>query len=339
MTSAPTAGELEALWTELDTRAADVRTAGRRIRRVLPESPHHCFLGVDLPARQRVFSVVTEDIPAGATNGLPVTAGVMIASGRHPDLGSTTVDLVLRAPSHSDIFTALVADLLVTLSSGAGNSPGRVLLDRLTEWQRMLASVGPDGLAPESQRGLFGELHTLSHLLLPALGATSVRAWTGPDQDVQDFQFETGCVEVKTVSGHEANKIRVSSERQLDNAGAGRLFLVTLVLDTRRGGRGTSLPELVAHLRRQVSEQGVLGELDQRLVRAGYLDTQSHLYLDRRYALRQRLVHDVRDGFPRITEAYTPAGVSCVSYTLDLLAATSFLTGPTEMTNALDASA
>ncbi|MGH3832412.1 MAG: PD-(D/E)XK motif protein [Pseudonocardiaceae bacterium] len=334
MSSAPAADELEALWKELDNEPVGPSAAGRRVRRVLLKSSHHCFVGVEHPSRQRVFSVVADDIPAGATNGLLATAGVMITSGTHFGVG-TTVDLVLRASTHSDIFTALVADLLVLLSHGAG-SPGRILVDRLVEWQRMLASVGPAGLTPERQRGLFGELHTLSDLLLPTLGSAAVPAWTGPDQDLQDFQFESGSVEVKTVAGHEPSKVRINSERQLDATGPGRLFLVTLALDARRGGRGTSLPELVAHLRRQASDHGVHAELDQRLVRAGYLDTQSHLYLDRRYVLRQRLVHSVAEGFPRITEGDTPSGVSNVSYTLDLLAATPFLVSPAEMTDALD---
>jgi hypothetical protein len=330
----PTADVLEALWTELDSQPSDPSAAGRQVRRVLGR-PHECFVGVEHPSRQRVLSVVADDIPAGATNGLLAMAGVMITPGTQSDFG-TTVDLVLRASTHSDIFTALVVDLLVVLSHETGG-PGRILVDRLVEWQRMLASVGPKGLPPERQRGLFGELHTLSDLLLPALGAVAVPAWTGPDQDLQDFQFESGSVEVKTVAGHEPGKVRITSERQLDDTGPGRLFLVTLALDARRGGRGMSLPELVAHLRRQAADHGVHAALDQRLVRAGYLDTQSHLYLDRRYALRQRLVHSVADGFPRITERDTPSGVSNVSYMLDLLAATPFLVSPTDMTDALDA--
>lgn len=334
MNSVPSAMDLEELWAELHDTQIGPASAGRRVRRVLADSPHHCFVAVEYPAARRVFSVVTDSIPASATNGLLVTSGVVVEPGSVPDHG-TTLDLVLRAAAYTDIFTALVADLLVRLAQVTAE-PGSVVVNRLGEWQRMLADVSPDGLSREQQRGLFGELHTLSELFLPTFGPDAVYAWTGPDQQLQDFQFGPGSVEIKTVTGHDANRVRVSSERQLDDAGPGALFLVTLALDARQGGRGVSLPELVRQVRHQTTRLGVAGELEQRLVRAGYLDTQSRLYEDRRYALRGRTVHRVTDGFPRITELARPVGVSDVVYTVDLLAAAEFLVGHEDMITVLE---
>lgn len=334
MSAVPSATDLEELWAELhDTQSSPV-SAGRRVRRVLADSPHHCFVGVEYPAARRVFSVVTDNIPANATNGLLVTTGVGVEPGSLPDHGAT-LDLVLRAGAYTDIFTALVADLLVRLAQVTAE-PGAVVVNRLGEWQRMLADVSPDGLSREQQRGLFGELHTLSDLFLPTFGPDAVYAWTGPDQQLQDFQFESGGVEIKTVTGHDVNRVRISSERQLDDAGPGALFLVTLALDARQGGRGVSLPELVRQVRNQATSLGVAGELEQRLLRAGFLDTQSRLYEDRRYALRRRMVHRVTDGFPRITEQTRPVGVSDVVYTVDLLAAAQFLIGHEDMITVLE---
>lgn len=334
MNAVPSATDLEELWAELhDTQSSPV-SAGRRVRRVLADSPHHCFVGVEYPAARRVFSVVTDNIPANATNGLLVTTGVGVEPGSLPDHGAT-LDLVLRAGAYTDIFTALVADLLVRLAQVAAE-PGAVVVNRLGEWQRMLADVSPDGLSREQQRGLFGELHTLSDLFLPTFGPDAVYAWTGPDQQLQDFQFESGGVEIKTVTGHDVNRVRISSERQLDDVGPGALFLVTLALDARQGGRGVSLPELVRQVRSQATSLGVAGELEQRLLRAGYLDTQSRLYEDRRYALRRRTVHRVTDGFPRITEQTRPVGVADVVYTVDLLAAAQFLVGHEDMITVLE---
>ncbi|WP_052441594.1 PD-(D/E)XK motif protein [Streptacidiphilus anmyonensis] len=334
MSVVPSATDLEELWAELhDTQSGSV-SAGRRVRRVLADSPHHCFVGVEYPAARRVFSVVTHDVPANATSGLLVTSGVVVEPGSLPDHGAT-LDLVLRTGAYADIFTALVADLLVRLAQVTAE-PGGVVVNRLSEWQRMLAGISPDGLSREQQRGLFGELHTLSYLFLPTFGPDAVYAWTGPDQQLQDFQFEHGSVEVKTATGHDANRVRISSERQLDDTGPGALFLVTLALDARRGGRGVSLPELVHQVRNQAASLGVAGELEQRLVRAGYLDTQSRLYEDRRYALRRRTVHRVADGFPRVTEQTRPVGVSDVVYTVNLLAAARFLVGYEDMITILE---
>lgn len=334
MSVVPSATDLEELWAELhDTQSGPV-SPGRRVRRVLADGSHHCFVGVERPAARRTFSVVTDNVPANATDGLLVTSGVVVEPGSLPDHGAT-LDLVLRAAAYTDIFTALVADLLVRLAQVTAE-PGGVVVNRLGEWQRMLASVSPDGLSREQQRGLFGELHTLSDLFLPTFGPGAVYAWTGPDQQLQDFRFQQGSVEVKTATGRDANRVRISSERQLDDTGAGALFLVTLALDARQGGRGVSLPELVRQVRGQAVRLGVAGELEQRLVRAGYLDTQSRLYEDQRYSLRRRTVHRVTDGFPRITEQTRPVGVSDVGYTVDLLAAARFLVGHEDMITVLE---
>lgn len=334
MKAAPSTTDLEELWAELHDMRSGPVSAGRLVRRVLTDSPHHCFVGVEYPAAQRVFSVVTDNVPANATNGLLATSGVVVKPGSLPDHGAT-LDLILRAGAYADIFTALVADLLVGLAQTTAE-PGGVLVNRLGEWQRMLAGVSPDGLSRERQRGLFGELHTLSDLLLPRFGSDAVYAWTGPDQQLQDFQFDQGSVEVKTVTGHDPNRVRVTSERQLDDTGPGALFLVTLALDARQGGRGLSLPELVRQVRSRAAGVGAAGVLDQRLVLGGYLDTQSRLYEDRRYALRSRTVHRVGDGFPRITEQTRPDGVSDVAYTVDLLAAAQFLVSHEDMITVLE---
>lgn len=334
MNPVPSATDLEELWAELHDPRSGPASAGRRVRRVLADSPHHCFVAVEYPAARRVFSVVTDNIPTNVVNGQLATSGVVVERGIVPEHGAT-LDLVLRADAYTDIFTALVTDLLVRLAQ-VTVEPGGVVVNRLGEWQRMLAGVSPDGLSREQQRGLFGELHALSELFLPTFGPDALYAWTGPEQQLQDFQFESGSVEIKTVAGHDANRVRISSERQLDDAGPGALFLVTLALDVRQSGRGMSLPELVRHVRTQTTSLGAAGELDQRLVRAGYLDTQSRLYEDRRYALRGRTVHRVIDGFPRITEQTRPVGVSDVVYTVDLLAADRFLVSDKDMITVLE---
>jgi hypothetical protein len=208
---------------------------------------------------------------------------------------------------------------------------GELLLARLEDWRRLLATVSTQGLTGEQQRGLFGELSVLRDLLLPEAGAAAVMAWTGPDRQLQDFQFRNGAIEVKTTSGNSAETVRIASERQLDCHGAGQLFLVTLALDARREGPGHTLPDLVGELREKTRALGIATEFEQRLNMGGYLETQAYLYSARRYAVRQRLVHIVAGNFPRITERDIPDGLSDVSYTLDLHAASGFRTSEPEM--------
>ena len=80
---------------------------------------------------------------------------------------------------------------------------------------------------------------------------------------------------------------------------------------------------------------GMAAEFEQRLNMGGYLETQAHMYGDRHYVVRQRLVHAVGGNFPRITEHDLPDGLSDVSYTLDLHAASDFRTSEPEMIRSL----
>ena len=137
----------------------------------------------------------------------------------------------------------------------------------------MLQSSTDTGLAPEARRGLFGELTFLrEHLLPPARRREAVAAWTGPTAAHQDFQLPGAAIEVKTSSGKEPQTLVISSERELDDTGTGRLILAHLSLDERRGGSGESLNVVVERARdarRPTPPHESL--LDDLLVRAGYL--------------------------------------------------------------------
>jgi Putative PD-(D/E)XK family member, (DUF4420) len=328
--------QLEQLWAGLASAGAGAGELGRQRRRVIAETCHDCFLAVTFPDRHRLLSVVTDGDPLRGPMSRPLTSAVQLVHGTEPTSGRPTVDIFLRDDSHSDIFTALVADLLSALvRSDKPGTSGKLLLARLEDWRRLLATVSAQGLTTEQQRGLFGELSVLRDLLLPEVGSAAVLAWTGPDCQLQDFQFSDGAIEVKTTSGNSAEIVRITNERQLDHEVVGQLFLITLALDARREGPGLTLPDLVGDVRAKVQPLGMAAELEQRLNMGGYLETQAHLYSDYRYAVRQRLVHAVRGNFPRITERDLPDGLSDVSYTLDLHAASDFRTSEPEMIQSL----
>jgi Putative PD-(D/E)XK family member, (DUF4420) len=149
----PSTQELDALWTDLANASAG--ESGRQTRRVMAESRHDCFLGVSYPGRHRLLSVVTDVVPPQGSQSRPLTSGIVLAHGTDPLSGRFSMDILLRADSHSEIFTALVADLLRALAdSNLSHSSSEVLLARLEDWRRMLAAVTPDGLSSEQQRGL-----------------------------------------------------------------------------------------------------------------------------------------------------------------------------------------
>lgn len=78
-------------------------------------------------------------------------------------------------------------------------------------------------------------------------------------------QVASGAVEVKTTTAKQPQSVRITSERQLDQAGIPWLFLHVVVLDEREvegvhDSVGESLPGIVAALRKQLQATAAAAE-------------------------------------------------------------------------------
>jgi putative PD-(D/E)XK family protein DUF4420 len=328
MTASLRVEETERIWAELQAESVGDHP-GRVTRRVLAATRGDCFLAVEHPSRLRMLSVVA---PAQVRTGHPretLTSGIELRRSFRQSDCEVRLDVVLLDEVHSDIFAALVVDLLENLER-AGTISNRVvtpdvtLTTRLRRWQHLLAAVRPEGLTQEAQRGLYGELAILIDPMIPVLGADSVAAWTGPDGALQDFQSKELALEVKTTAGNRPELVRIHGERQLETSQGVELFLAAVALDSRRGGSGKSLPELVEQVRLEATRLGVGADLEQRILRAGYLHTQAHIYADVRYRIRQLKFYRIVQGFPRLTSEGLGIGISDLSYTVDLSSAVEF---------------
>lgn len=201
-----------------------------------------------------------------------------------------------------------------------------MFLGQLRRWQRFLASKA-EGLTPAEQRGLWGELHLLQSLLLPALGPEgAVAGWKGPEGAHQDFQYANAWVEVKTTLAKQPQSVRITSERQLDDTRGPALFLHVLALESQSAGADT-LPARVASLRAALAPTPAAREVfEDALLAAGYRDLDAPRYAAPGYAVRRADTFRVAPEFPRIIEGPLPVGVGDVSYALDLAACAPFAT-------------
>jgi hypothetical protein len=198
------------------------------------------------------------------------------------------------------------------------------LLEGVRRWQVFL-SAARAGLGIEEQRGLFGELLLLEKALVPRMGAqAATRSWKGFARAQQDFQFRDGAIEVKTTAAAGPYAVKITSERQLDDRGSGRLFLHVIVVDDREVPAsslvgGDTLAGLVEKARSAVRADPVaLALLDDGLLEAGWLDAHASRYEGRRLTVREELSFQVGEGFPRLVEHSLPRGVARVSYHIDL---------------------
>lgn len=240
------------------------------------------------------------------------------------DAGTTTIALDLRHQQFREMFLQLCDDLVPRVlreeeeAAGAG-----VLVRRFNAWQRFLKRAG-QGMSPERQRGLYGELKTLGDLMLPVLGGAAVDAWTGPSRAPQDFQASGIALEVKTIVHSEPQHLKIDGERQLDDFGLAALLLVHHRILKHRDA-GETLNDVIDGLRHLIAESGGgRDQFDDRLLEYGYADHERNLYSGVGYSLRETMYYRVRAGFPRLTEIDLVAGLGGLSYEIDASACIPF---------------
>lgn len=316
---------IEALWEELEREALAGASEAWLTRFALPKPNQPLLVALEIPSNRRALLLPLPIAAIPARRVWPTCKGLevfTVALSGEPHLG-----VRLLAMEYADVFTALAEDVAPRVANAPDpGSASNTLLARLRRWQKFLAA-GTDGLPPERQKGLFGELHTLRSHLLPAFGAESaITAWRAPSASHQDFQFPSGAVEVKTTSAKQPQTIRITSERQLDQTGIQALFLHIVILDERKvesgnSTAGESLPNMVDRVRELLEGHDLATEaFEDGLLEAGYLQADLPRYGERRFTLRNEVTFHVTEGFPRLVEKDLPNGVGDVSYALTLSA-------------------
>jgi hypothetical protein len=310
---------LQERWAELEKAAP--RDPGH-IRWLVPvDCAADVYIAVAEPSGCRVLALAfPSDVEVRPLldlrlRGLEVSGAPFVVGSRGP-----TISIATRSREHNEIFARLADDVVGALH-GLREPAGVVsaTASRLAHWQRFLERASPEGLSPEAQAGLFGELWYLREHVIPVVGAHyGVKAWRGPEPGVQDFQLGRWAAEVKTSRQTAPASVRIANERQLQSTGIDVLGLVVVALEPRSGGIPT-LVDAVKALRADLAQHTeASAQFEDLLIDAGYLDGHAHLYSDTSYAIRWAFCAIVRDGFPRLTEADLPDGVGEVSYGISI---------------------
>lgn len=309
---------IEVQWLALETEAAGDRNAWR-LRLARPLDGHSLFVAVQGGRRHLLLRAARAAIPSRAT--WPDCAGLEI---RAVELESHAYfGVALREARFADVFAALAEDLARRIESAPPTEAVSVFAGQLARWRRFLAAAA-EGLGEEARRGLWGELHVLLEVLLPALGGAATGGWKGPHAAHQDFQFPGARLEVKTTLAKQPQTVRITSERQLDDTHAPALFLHVLALEAVESGAAT-LPTLVGWVRSALAPWPHAREqFEEALLAARYLDLHASRYEAVGYAVRRADTFRVGPGFPRIVESDLPPGVGDASYGLSLAACESF---------------
>jgi hypothetical protein len=239
-----------------------------------------------------------------------------------PDLpGSLRLALTRRSAGGAELFAAMACDVLGVLDDAASDGAAdsrllRLFLGRLSAWQEFMRK-GSQTLSPEAEVGLVGELAALRAIVDAGVApATAVESWIGPLDGIRDFEVGTGAIEVKATLSGAGFPARIGSLDQLDDSVRQPLYLAGVRLHQSESGQ--SLPDWVAALR-DVCEEGSEARrlFNERLIAAGFADAHASHYI-RRFTLVDARFVEVTEGFPRLTPASVPLGITRAIYEIDL---------------------
>jgi hypothetical protein len=232
--------------------------------------------------------------------------------------GINTLLFKLINNQHKDIFSVLCEDLIACIASETNEKLlVNTILNRFEKWKLLFTKIVSEGLFPEEQRGLFGELYFLRKFCQTNSNYQFVlNTWIGTAGEVRDFQMNNWAVEVKTTHGNNHQKVQISSERQLDNTHISKLFLYHISLEKVQEN-GETLNEIIASIRAILDIDAIaINRFKSKLYEAGYFEQHSHLYESIGYFIRQDHFYLVENEFPRIQEKEIRSGVGDVKYSI-----------------------
>jgi Putative PD-(D/E)XK family member, (DUF4420) len=174
--------------------------------------------------------------------------------------------------------------------------PAKAIVETVVQWRSVLAARSR--MSAEAEIGLFGELLVLE-ALHAAIGPTAIDSWRGIENEEHDFGLEKIDVEVKTTAG-ERRTHWISGIRQLLPSVDRPLAMLSIQV-TRGGMTGRTLAELIDSLRLVIAD---VTQLDEKLARVGWDDTEADLYVERWTLRSAPMAFQVAGDFPRLTPGF-----------------------------------
>jgi hypothetical protein len=233
-------------------------------------------------------------------------------------IGKNTLLFKLTNNLHKDIFSVLCEDLIASITLETNEKQlVKTLVNRFEKWKSLFTKINVQGLLPEEQRGLFGELFFLRKFLQHNNSFQQVlNTWVGSAKEVRDFQMHDWALEVKTTHGNNHQKVQISSERQLDTTHLDKLFLYHLSLE-KVHETGETLNQIIASINNILELDTIaLNRFKSKLYEAGYFEQHFALYDSIGYFIRQDTFYIVENEFPRIQENEIRSGVGDVKYSI-----------------------
>ncbi|WP_053073066.1 PD-(D/E)XK motif protein [Rossellomorea marisflavi] len=184
---------------------------------------------------------------------------------------------------------------------------------RLYRWQRLLQLDLKTTLAPQVQKGLFGELKILETLISNEVGVeNAINCWTGPLFNKQDFILENTALEIKTYSTSRHRAIQITSLEQLETT-KDNLILIALALSEHENGE--TVEDLVNRIKSSI-DTSTHEIFEDKLCKYGYIQELQPQLVS--FIVDQTTFYDVNENFPKITPSQVSIGIEEVKYSINL---------------------
>jgi hypothetical protein len=226
--------------------------------------------------------------------------------------------LLLKENEEWEIFYKLCSDLIEQVDNIQKEETMLVIVvNRLKRWQKLLAHSVSNQLTPETQMGLFSELHTLyNYISKISTLREAVNSWGGPEADIQDFIIYDKAFEVKSHRSNRSEFITISNPYQLYSVKE-KFYLIVYALSKSENGK--TISDMANIIKSKLEQETLIYELDmldQKIGQYGYYDLihKDHLI---KFNIDKISLFEIRNDFPRISINNIPEGVENLKYQID----------------------
>ena len=305
-------------WDDIAVPGADFN-----VRQVPGKTAVPCFWGRDTSCAC-LFIVELEGDHTVQYRKDAVTVNGIEVDLRGGNPGQQHLVLTLEKQVDRDLFEGLCRTLAFALEHATDSASSlAVALTHIRRWKTFLAGRGGQRLSPEDVQGLFAELTFLLELIDNQASITAaVEAWLGPEKSHQDFIFGNTAVEIKSLSGTERSRVRISSEDQLESLNDG-LFLRIYRLSNLSDAIGArSLNKIVTMVEERLDDTEAVAAFDRKLVAHGYAPLPD--YDEPLFVVSEVRSYCVENDFPRLIRSQLSGGLVKVAYDIELEAITPY---------------
>ena len=230
--------------------------------------------------------------------------------------GTFALQFTLKDDKLEEIFVKLCWDLANSSLKKTG-TPIRNLILQYKKWQRLLQLKNNEVMSLAQQKGLLGELLYLKKLMDTREAKLAIDSWVGPEGADQDFMFEDGWTEVKSVS-ISSTHVQISSLEQLDSKTNGELYIFFMDRTTSQNAK-ISLPIMVSTIANMIEDELLRDAYYCKLGMYGYLTKDFSKYNETFYKITGHKAYLVNKEFPKLTKKIVPLGVISAKYNVDLV--------------------